>query len=121
MIDNDGARTPLGLGAFARIVDNERIEIWNRAQGRFGEAGGRQRHGLARQPFEVAMLAVVDDGMSSEDLTQPNIKGEIAVRRHKSWIMVGTLGVDVVATSGLNGDHGISVNPDRKAKVAIRE
>ena len=60
------AGPPLGLRALAGIVDDEGIELRQGPEHGFGIAFGRERHRLARQPFEIAMLAVVDDGMGAE-------------------------------------------------------
>ena len=82
MIDDDGTRPALSLGAFAGVVDDERIDMRHRAERGFRETIRRQRQRLARQPFEIAMLAHVDDGIGTKLRTDPGIEREIAVRRY---------------------------------------
>ena len=55
--DGHGRDAALGLRGLARIADDERIDHRQRADQRLGEAGRRQRHRLARQPFERAVRA----------------------------------------------------------------
>ena len=66
MIDDHRGGAPLGLGALAGIVDDERVEVRQRPQHRLGQAVGRQGGGLARQPLQVAVLAEMDDRMRAE-------------------------------------------------------
>ena len=54
------------------------------------------------------MLAVVDQRMGAEAVAQPEIEGEIAVRRHQGRIVVGGLGIDVVAARRLDADGDIA-------------
>ncbi len=83
MVDDDGAGAALGLRSFARVIDDEGIELWQRSQGDFWPTGGGQRSGLARQPFQIAVLAIVDNCIGAEHMPQPEIGGEIAMRRHQ--------------------------------------
>ena len=53
----------LGLRGLARIADDERIDHRHRPDHRLGEARRGQRDGLARQPFQRAVRAHVDDGI----------------------------------------------------------
>ncbi len=57
VVDDDGAGAALGLRAFARIVDDEGIELRQRPQCDLGVAGGGKTRRLAGQPFEIAVLA----------------------------------------------------------------
>jgi len=68
MIDDHGLCTPFRLRALARIVDDERIKMRHRPEHEIGPACIAQRHALARQPFEIAMLADMDDGVDAETL-----------------------------------------------------
>ena len=63
MADGHGGDAALGLRRLSRIADEERIEHRQRADHRLREACGRQRHGLAGQPFERAMRAHMHDGI----------------------------------------------------------
>ena len=60
MVDDHRAGAALGLRALAGIVDDERIEMRQLAPEQRRIARLVERHGLARQPFERAMLAIVD-------------------------------------------------------------
>ena len=63
VVDDHRAGTTLGLRPLAGIVDDEGIKMRQPAPQRHGIARGVERHGLARQPFEIAVLAVVDQRM----------------------------------------------------------
>ena len=69
MVDDHRLRAALGLAALAGIVDDERIEMRQWRQHRLGEAFGRQRQRLARQPFEGAVLAEMNDRIGAEILS----------------------------------------------------
>ena len=106
VVDNDRSRTALGLGALAGVVDDERVEVGHRPEHGLGQAGGGKGGGLAGQPFEVAVLAKMDDRMRAEAVAQPEVEGEIAVRRRQVRRVIGGVGVDVVAAGGLQAhDH----------------
>ena len=65
MVDDHGGGAALRLDALARIVDDERIEMRHAPEDRLGQARGRQAGALARQPFEIAVLAEMDHGVAS--------------------------------------------------------
>ena len=88
VIDDDRLAAPLGLRAFARVVDDERIQVRHGTQDGVGPAGARQRQALAGQPFEVAVLAHMHDGVDAEHIAQPEIEREVAVRRHQLGVVV---------------------------------
>ncbi len=117
MIDDDRRGAPFGLRPFARIVDDEGVEMRRRAEGGFREAILRQRHRLARQPFEIAVFAEMDDRVRVERLAQPGVEGKIAVRRRQVGIMVAFGGVDVVSARRLDRDDDISKLQDRQNEV----
>ena len=108
MIDDHGAHAALGLGAFAGVVDDERIDVGQRPQGRLGKAFRRQRHRLAGQPFEVSVLAHMNHGVGAETAPQPGVKGEIIVRRHQVRVVVAGLGVEMIAARRLQADGGVA-------------
>ena len=111
MINDHRSATPLGLAALTRIVDDERIYMRQRPERGFREAGGGKRQRLARQPFEIAMLAEMDHGMGIKRTAQPGIEREIAVRRRQVGIVIAGGGINVVATRRL----------DRHGDIAKRE
>ncbi len=105
MIDDDGGRAALRLSALARIVDDEGIEMRQRSEDRFGITGFRQRQCLARQPFQIAMLAHVDHRIGAELFAQEGIEGEIAMRRHEIGRVIAFLRIDIVAACRLDADE----------------
>ena len=116
VVDDHRIGAPLGLGALARIVDDERIEVRHGPQDRLGQAVHGECRGLARQPFEVAVLAQMDDRMGVEAVAQPEVEGEIAVRRRQVRGVVGGVRVDVVAARGLKADDDTAEAKDRQGK-----
>ena len=117
VIDDDGADAALGLRSLARIVDDERIEMRHRAEDGFRIAGFRQRQSLARQPFEIAVLAHMDDGMGAIFLAQVGVEGEIAMRRHEVRRMVGFLRIDIVAARRLDADQRFAEARQRQGEA----
>jgi hypothetical protein len=73
VIDNDGRSPALGLCSLTGAVDDERIQLGEGAEHRLGIAFFAEGNGLARQPFEIAVLAVVDDGLRAKAFAQPKI------------------------------------------------
>ncbi len=84
--------TALGLDAFAGIVDDKGIKMRQRSQYRVGQAIRRQADALARQPFEIAVLAEMHHGVGVEMPPDPEIEREIMVRRHQIRIVIAALG-----------------------------
>ena len=108
MVDDDRLGPALGLGPFAGIVDDEGVQVGHRSQRRFRKTVRRQRHRLARQPFQIAVLAHMDDGVRAEPFPQPGVEGEVVVRRHQGWIVIAGDRVDVVAARRLQRDRDIA-------------
>ncbi len=119
VVDDDGGGAPLGLAAFARIVDDEGVEVGQRPEGDLRPAGRGKRQCLARQPFEIAVLAEMDDGLGAEFLAQPQIEGEVAVRRDEVGAVVGLGRVDVVAARRLDAEDDVAEAVDGEAKGAV--
>ncbi len=82
MIDDHSTCTALGLCAFARIIDDKWIDMRHRAEDRFGIAVFGERQSLSGQPFQIAMLAHMDNGIDRRHFTQIGIKSNIAMRGH---------------------------------------
>ena len=76
MADGDGCDPPLGLRRLARIADDEGVDDGQGARDDLRKAGFAKRHRLARQPFERAMRADMDDGMTTERLPKPQAEGD---------------------------------------------
>ena len=83
VVDDDRVGPPLGLGALAGIVDHERVDERQVAEGGVGPAGRREADPLAGQPFQVAVLADVDDGVGPPRPFQPAVGGQVVVGRRQ--------------------------------------
>jgi hypothetical protein len=77
VIDNDGSGSPLGLRAFSRVVDNERIKMrqWPKTKPRIIIPA--KRNTSAGQPFQISMLTEVHNRVRAECFANPEIKSEI--------------------------------------------
>ena len=108
MVDDDGGCAPLGLRALARIVDDEGVQVWQRAQRGLGKTFVRQRQRLARQPFQIAVLAHMDDRIGAIFVAQPGMESQVVMRRNQRRIMVRRHRVDIIAACRLQADGGIA-------------
>ncbi len=108
MIEDDGLGTALGLAALAGVVDDEGIEMGHGPQGPFGKAAVRQAHPLARQPFEVAVLAHMHQHLGAEAAAQPQVLGQIGVGRRQIGAVIAERGITVVAALGLDQHHDVA-------------
>ncbi len=122
VVDDHGLRAALGLAALAGIVDDERIQVRQRPEHEVGPARVGQRDALARQPFEVAVLADVDDRVDREHVAQPEIEREVGVRRHQIGVVIARVVVGLARARRLDPDEHVPGAPagDRKAPVAQR-
>ena len=91
--DGDSPQPTLGLHRLAGIVDDEGIDHRHRAQYRLGPAFGRERQRLARQPFERAMGAEMDERVDLLRLAQPRIHRDIGVTRRTGHVVVACLAI----------------------------
>ncbi len=121
VIDDDGAGAALGLGALARIVDDEGIEVGQLPPERIGVAIGIERGGLAGEPFERAMLAIVDERMGAELVAKPEIGGEIGVGRHQRRIVIARRLVELIAAGGLEQQDDIAEAMGRKVEGTVAD
>ena len=117
VIDDHGRPPPLGLAALAGVVHDEGIDVRERPERGLREAFGGERERLARQPFHIAVLAHVHHRMGVEAHAQPGIEGEVAVRRRQVGVVVGLLGVDVVAPRRLDRDDHVAETHDREREA----
>ena len=101
VVDDDGLRTALGLAAFARIVHDEGVQMRQRPQNHIGPTTGAQRHAFARQPFQIAVLAHMHDGIGPPYATQPEIKSQIGMRGHQVGIVVAGHHIQIAPTRRL--------------------
>jgi hypothetical protein len=121
VIDDDRGCAPFGLAALARIVDDEGIDQRRFAEHCLRPAGFRQAECLARQPFEVAMLADVNDRVGAERSSQPRVEGEIVMRRHEIGVVVSRLRVDGITALRLDADDDVAEAVDGKMERALAE
>ena len=112
--DHDGGGAPLGLSRFAGIVDDERIDERERADGDLRPAGAGQGDCLAGQPLRGAVRAEMDEGVDLLDLAQAEIEGKIAVGRRNGEIVIRwPCGRRALAPAGGRRRH---FRPDRALK-----
>ena len=121
VIDDHRLGAPLGLTPLPGIVDDERINMGQRAENRFGIAFPGQGQRFARQPLHIAVLAKVDRRVRAKHMAKPEIKGEVAVRRHQIRIVIGIQRIDVVAPRRLHPEHHVPQPMDTKNKAAVLE
>ncbi len=106
VVDDHRLGAALGLGTLARVVDDERVDVRQRAEQGVRPALCRQPDALAGQPFEVAVLADMDHRVGGKGMAQPEVKRQVAVRRHQVRIVVHRAGVHLVTPRRLNADEG---------------
>ena len=120
VVDDDRLRAPLGLAALAGVVDDERVQVRQRAKNGIRPAGRAQRHAFAGQPLQVAVLADVYHRVHGKLAPQPKVKRQISVRRHQIRIVVGGDQINIAATRRLDANkHLPQPQPaDHKAALA---
>ena len=119
VVDDDCCGAAFGLASLAGVIDDEGVEMRQRPEGGLGETLFRQRDRLAGQPFEIAVLAEMDDGVSVERLAQPDVEREIGVRRNEVGVVIGGGGVETVAARRLHADRYIAELHDGEAESAV--
>ena len=108
VVDNDRLRAALGLRPLPRVVDDERVDVRERAERRLRVARGGEGEGFAGKPFEVPVLAHVHDRVDPRPLPEPGVEGEVAVGGYEVGVVIGGGGVDVVAPRGLKPDDDVA-------------
>ena len=103
VVDDGGVPAPLGLGALARVVDDERVDQRQVAEHRVGRAAGGQAEALAGQPLQRAVLAEVHDGVRAEAGFQPAVGGQVVVAGRQVGVVVD--GHRVLAEPARRLDH----------------
>ena len=111
MADRDGADPPFGLRCLAGIVDDEGIDDRQIADQCFRPAAGRQRHGLAGQPFERSVCAHMDYGVNAF-VPEPEIERDIGVARRAREIVVFGVAIGRIASFRLDRDDRLAA-PER--------
>ena len=108
VVDDDGMGAALGLRAFAGIVDNERIKQGQVGQQRIGKTLLGQAHAFARQPFQRAVFAYMDDGVGLPVIFQPAIQRVIMMRRRQIGLVVDRIGIHAVAARRLQYHQSVA-------------
>ncbi len=119
VVDDHRVRAALGLRAFARVVEDERVEQRQIAQQRIGEAGFRYADALARQPLQRAVLADVDDGVRPPFVAQPAVERVVVVRGRQVGGVVDRVRIHAVAARRLQRDEGVAVFHAREHELAV--
>ena len=88
VVDEGGVCAAFGLGALPRIVDQERVDQREVAERSVGAAGRRHTERLARQPFEVSVLAKVHDGVRAEHGVEPVVGGQIVMAGRQIGVVI---------------------------------
>ena len=90
VVDQRGVRAALGLGALARVVDQERVDQRQVAERGVGAAGRGHAQRLAGQPLQVAVLAEVHDRVGAEPVAsrEPAVGGQVVVARRQVRVVV---------------------------------
>ncbi len=83
MADRHAGDAALGLRRLARIADDEGIDHRQRAGDDLGKAFRGQRDRLARQPFQRAVRAHMNERIGLRDVLQPQAEGDQRVTRRQ--------------------------------------
>lgn len=103
-----------------RIVDQERVDQREVADGGVGRAGRRQPGVLAGQPFHRAVLAQVDDGVGAEAVLHPPVRREVVVRRRHVRIVVDRHRVLAEPAGRLDHQHHVAGLQGGEHDLAVR-
>src|SRR6185312_6631106 len=106
--DRHRADAALGLRRLARIVDDERIDDRGRADEHFRGAALAERNRLARQPFQRAMRAELNDCVDFFAAGEPEVEGDVAVPRRQVEIVIVALARRRGAAVGLDSDDELA-------------
>ena len=93
VIDDHGLRASLGLRTLTRVVDDERIDVGQRAEQGIRPACIGQPYPLARQPFQVAVFADMNDGVGRIHMPQPEIERQVAMGWYQVRVVINGAGV----------------------------
>ena len=107
VVDDGGVGTAFGLGALAGVVDQERVDQRQIAQGGVGSAVRRHPDGLSGQPLQVAVLAHVHHRMRTEAVPQPEVGGQVVVAGRQIGVVVDGDRVLPEPTRRLHQDHDV--------------
>ena len=98
----------LACAASPGIADDEGIDHRHRPDHRFRKAGPRQRDRLARQPFQRAVRAHVDDGVDPDDVPQPEPERQQRMARRQGRVVIVRAPARRPAAVGRQRDDGVA-------------
>ena len=109
VVDQGGVGAPFGLGALARVVDQERVDQRQVAQRRVGAARRRHAQRLAGQPLQVAVLAEMHDRIGARNPScEPVICGQVVMARRQVGVVVDGDRVLAEAARRLHHQHYVA-------------
>ena len=108
VVDDGGVGAAFGLGALAGVVDQERVDERQVAQGGVGGAGGGEGGVLAGQPLQGAVLAQVHDGVGAEAVLQPAVGRQVVVAGGQVGVVVDGDRVLAEAARRLDQHHDVA-------------
>ena len=119
MADRHGRDPAFGLRGLAGIVDDEGIDHGQRAERRLDGAILRERDRLARQPFERAVRAQMNQRVDALDLAQPDVERDIRMARRQREVVILALARIEAAAIGLHRDDQLAGAHDAKNERAF--
>src|SRR5579862_7330991 len=113
MIDDHSMSTPLCLAAFARIIQNERVDKRHIAQKKIGIAFAGEPNAFAGKPLKRSMLPHMNDGIRAPASfglrsSKPAIKSNVMMCRRKIWRVINRIRIETEAAWWLQRDKDIA-------------
>src|SRR5262249_56824413 len=104
---------------FPGVADDEGINHRQGSDQQFREACGGQRDGLAREPFERAMRAHVDESIDLHNVPKPKAEREQRVARRQSRVVIVGSTISRASSVWRECDEDVSEGPRAKTKCAV--
>ena len=125
VIDECRVGTTLCLCSFTRVVDQEGVDQRQVAEGCVGAAVAGHAERLARQPFEVAVLAEVHNGVGAESAvvrccSDPAVGREVVVARRQIRVVVDRDGLFTESPRRLDHEDDVVESQCRDDDFAVR-
>ena len=119
MADGRRADAALGLRRLAGIVDDERIDDRRRAKQDLRGAALAERDGLARQPFQRAVRAELNERVDLLLARKPEIERGVGMARRQVEIVIVALAGRRVSAVGLDRDNELAEPHEADPKRAV--
>ena len=91
----------------------------HRSKDRLRVAFLREGNRLSRKPFQIAMLAHMNNSMHFLSFPQESIKSQIAVRRDQVRIVIAGCRVNIITPGGLYADNDVAMPVRRQFEFAL--